>query len=168
MKWLVIGSIGLPMPDIFGRLQQGGLPHLNSSNSAKTSDAKKAYNCIAWAAGDTFRWWWPIRRPGVNYWPKAPRLETIEAFIAAFETLGYRKCNDGAKEEGIEKVVLYAKLHRGTLIPTHAARQLDAGQWTSKLGIHEDVRHDTVNDVAGPAYGEPVCYLGRPRPSTNI
>ena len=83
------------------------LPNLNGNNYEITSPFKRAYNCIAWAAGDTSRWWWPIRLAGVNYWPKnAPREATVEAFIAAYATCGYAACEDGAIEPGIEKIVL--------------------------------------------------------------
>ena len=34
-----------------------------------TSPRTVAYNCIAWAAGETQRKWWPDK-VGVAYWPK--------------------------------------------------------------------------------------------------
>lgn len=141
------------------------LPGLNEDTCRKTSEARNAYNCIAWATGDSNRWWWPIRMPGVNYWPKgAPREVTIDAFIAAYATCGYAPCADGSLEEGLEKVVLYAKVnHLGDFVPTHAARQLEAGEWSSKLGRFEDISHPSVDAVNGPVYGSPVQYLSRPR-----
>src|SRR5271163_1349100 len=96
------------------------LPNLNDANCIVTSAFKRGYNCIAWAAGDASRWWWPIRLPGVNYWPKGvPREATIDAFIAAFATLGYVPCVDGSLEAGIEKVVIFAQSVRGVYLPTH-------------------------------------------------
>lgn len=146
------------------------LPNLNANNSRITSEARNAYNCIAWAAGDTRRWWWPIRLPGVNYWPRGvPREETIDAFIAAFATVGYSPCADGTLQDGVEKIALYAIDTGSRLLPRHAARQLESGEWTSKLGRFEDVSHNSVVDVNGPVYGAPVCFMSRRRlrASTN-
>lgn len=97
---------------------------------------------------------------GVGYWPpNVARHETIESFIHAYETVGYLPSPDGNLEPGFEKIALYID-PSGT--PTHAARQLSDGRWTSKLGDFEDIEHDTVNDVTGPCYGTIACYLRRP------
>ncbi|MDZ7359115.1 MAG: hypothetical protein ONB46_00095 [candidate division KSB1 bacterium] len=88
-------------------------------NSYKiTSERTPLYNCIAFEAGETHRWWWPIG----GYWPKpAPRDETVDSFIRAFGILGYSPCDDGALEEGFEKVAIYADENE---TPTHMAKQL--------------------------------------------
>jgi hypothetical protein len=138
------------------------LPNLNDQNCVETSQRTRTYNCIAWAAGDDQRWWWP--GPMQGYWPAdVPREETVEAFLQAFATLGYVDCADGALEQGVEKVAIYAEMVGGVPSPTHAARQLPDGRWTSKIGPFEDVEHTTVNDVNCPTYGVPVRYLRRPR-----
>lgn len=139
-------------------------PFLNELNCAETSRFMRRYNCIAWAAGDTTRKWWPDFAR-IGYWPPgAPREETIAAFMDAFATLGYQICFDERFEDGIEKVALYGTQEPdGTILPTHAARQLESGKWTSKLGDFEDISHETVNDVSGPVYGRMVCCLARPR-----
>ncbi len=115
------------------------------------------YNCIAWAAGDTETWWWPD--PFDQYfWPSGIlREETIDAFIMAFEFLGYSICGDANYETGYEKVAIYAK-PGGT--PTHAARQIDSEKWTSKIGQLEDIEHG-INSLSGTMYGEPVVYMKR-------
>lgn len=142
-------------------------PSLTPTNSEKTSEQRNTYNCIAWAAGETRRWWWPLRLPGVSYWPKgAPREVTIEAFIAAYATCGFIQCANASLEDGTEKIALYAKAGPSGPVPTHAARQLENGEWTSKLGALEDITHTTLDAVSGPLYGVPVAYLSRPRPST--
>jgi hypothetical protein len=116
------------------------------------------YNCIAWAAGDTLRWWWPDA-DGEDTWPPGvPRAETVEAFRAAFATLGYDACDHEYLEEGYEKVALFAL--EGA--PKHAARQLDTGRWTSKLGPREDIEHE-LHDLTGMAYGSVVLVMKRPR-----
>jgi hypothetical protein len=147
---------------MLGSWPPDALPNLTEQNCRETSQKTRAYNCIAWAAGDDQHWWWP--GPIRGYWPlNVPREETLEAFILAFGTLGYRECADGSLEANIEKVALYAELVSGVLVPTHAARQLQDGCWTSKIGAFEDVEHLTVNDVNCAAYGTPVRYLSRPR-----
>lgn len=138
-------------------------PFLTDANCIKTSEQDTIYNCIAWAAGEVHRWWWPDPFR-ISYWPRsAPRSETIDAFIAAYSTVGFSVCNNGALEDGIEKIALFAKSSRGLMIPTHAARQLTSGKWTSKMGPLEDVIHDLPDDPRGPIYGVVVCYMARQR-----
>jgi hypothetical protein len=130
-------------------------PSLNG-NYQKTSDETKNYNCIAWAAGDSKRWWWPDHL-GFYYWPKSVRREEqISAFIDAFKSLGFELCDSCAHEHGIEKVAIYALLG----VPTHAARQLPSGIWTSKMGQGIDISHE-LNAVKGQKYGAPVVFLSR-------
>ena len=140
------------------------LPQLDEFNCIDHSDKTNSYNCIAWAVGDTSRWWWPLPlRGGGNYWPEdTPRDETMEAFVTLFKNRGYTECDDGSLEDGNEKVAIFAKVN-GRPVPTHAAYQLESGKWTSKLGRFEDVIHDEVTDVDGPAYGVPIVYLRRQR-----
>jgi hypothetical protein len=44
-------------------------------------------------------------------------------------------------------------------IPTHMARQLPSGGWTSKLGEAWDIEHQTVQGVEGTSYGRVGQYL---------
>jgi len=113
----------------------------NPGNIVKTSEFDTQYNCIAWAAGDTDNWWWPKVNPNrKSYWPEgAPNEETLDAFIKAFERLGYMECVDSLLENGYGKIAIYCDRDQ---TPTHASRQLPDGQWTSKLGRHVDVSHD--------------------------
>ena len=148
------------MCDLWSRL---GLPGLSSSNHTITSPKARRYNCIAWAAGEDFRFWCPDPW-GTAYWPHGIECsETIQAFVRAFGTLGFSRCSNGDLEPGIEKVALYGKGLEGVEVPTHAARQLESGEWTSKLGRLEDIEHLSVENVAGPVYGRVVCYLSRSR-----
>jgi hypothetical protein len=136
-------------------------PRLASEGFVETSSATAKYNCIAWAAGRTDDWWWPD--PLGNYpWPEGvPRTVSIEAFCQAFETLGYMRCEHGDFEPGFEKVAIYSL----NGLPTHAARQLPGGQWTSKLGKEIDITH-ALTGLEGPIYGQVVGYLKRPRTGT--
>jgi len=133
------------------------LPNLTPDNHKETSPATPVYNCIGWAAGETKYWW-----PDGGYWPKgAPREETLEAFVQAFEVCGFELCEDSLPEEGFEKVALYID-RSGT--PSHAALQLPNGQWTSKLGIFEDITHSTLDAVNCKEYGRAEWFLKRKRP----
>lgn len=139
-------------------------PFLDQNNCSVSSPITNAYNCIAWAAGDTRRWWWPAPRRGVAYWPRGvPREATVPAFIQAYGTLGYDLCEDGKLEPGLEKIAIFVKIQDGRQVPTHASFQLESGQWTSKMGPLEDIVHQDVNDVNGPIYGKPAVFLSRPR-----
>src|SRR5579862_3353807 len=139
-------------------------PGLTDDSCTVTSPRSSLYNCIARAAGDTTRWWWPVPLRGIAYWPKGvSREETLSAFIGAFGTLNYLPCADGSLQGGLEKVALFAKRMTGLLVPTHAALQLETGEWTSKMGTLEDISHMTVEAVDGPIYGQAVQFLSRPR-----
>jgi hypothetical protein len=138
-------------------------PWLGGGNYTETSPATRRYNCIAWGAGNDARWWWPDAR-NIGYWPpNIPREETLDAFERAYALQGYAPCSNGDLEPGVEKVALYG-LRVGTdIVPRHAARQLENGWWTSKLGVCEDIEHDTPDALIGPGYGAPVRFLRRPR-----
>jgi hypothetical protein len=144
-------------------------PRLDGSDHEDTSPRDFNYNCIAHAAGDSRRWWWPSPKggrrlppaPKTLYWPPGLRLGdySLESFKAAFATLGYRAVPDGALEDGVQKVALYGR----DGIVSHAARQLENGHWTSKLGRLEDIRHVDPSAVADGKYGEVLAFLGRDR-----
>jgi hypothetical protein len=134
-------------------------PNLAPKGYTITSPATSDYNCIAWAAGVVDDWWWPDPM-GVSTWPAAARREeTISAFLEAFESLGYVRCDDDSLEAGFEKVALYSLAGA----PKHVARQLANGRWTSKLGELEDVEH-TLDGLVGRWYGSVIQFLKRPLP----
>jgi hypothetical protein len=137
-------------------------PLLRSTGFRPTSPATKDYNCIAWAAEISNKWWWPTKG---GWWPPGTaRARTVDCFVKAFGTRGYIKCEDGSFEAGFVKVALYAK----DGIPTHAARQLSSGKWTSKLGESFDIEHDIVEGVTGPVYGTVSRFLKKPLPKPEI
>jgi len=138
---------------------EAAFPNLADSGYSVTSPSSKEYNCIAWAADDPVRWWWPDPY-GLKYCPaRAPRQLTLEAFIAAFAESGYVVCDSAELEAGFEKVAIYLGLD-GT--PKHAARQLSNGHWSSKLGQSEDIEHHTLEGLSGSAYGVSAQFLKRP------
>ncbi|SRR6266498_1468974 len=133
-------------------------PHLRDAGFEITSPPDPTYNCVAWAAGDVARWWWPSE-PTFAYWPvDVEREETVASFIRAFATLGYEIASSGAFEAGFEKVAIFAS---GDGVPTHVARQLGDGSWTSKLGSLEDISHIEPTAVEGFDYGNVMAFLKR-------
>jgi hypothetical protein len=134
-------------------------PRLRSATYKITSPVQVDYNCIAWAAGDNSRWWEPDPFDHY-YWPEGvPREYTVEVYAEAFQKFGFEVCQDATLEVGVEKVAIFARYGS----PTHAARQLADGTWTSKLGKLEDIEHRDLDQVGEGDYGEPVLFLKRPR-----
>ncbi|MBM4124822.1 MAG: hypothetical protein FJ246_07725 [Nitrospira sp.] len=137
---------------------EGVFPRLRDTGYIITSPSTPDYNCIAWAAGETNRWWWPVRG-SFAYWPSgAPLQETLEAFVQAFAALGFAHCDDPRIEDGFEKIAIYID-DNGQ--PTHAARQLPTGRWTSKLGKCEDIEHE-LEGLTASCYGSVARILKRP------
>ncbi len=125
-------------------------PNLHPGNYRITGPADETYNCIAWAAGIDSAPWEPVSASG-HY--------TTTALIDAMQSVGFVPCADGSLEDGVEKIAIYTDVHEYM----HAARQLDSGKWTSKMGKGERIEHDTPQDLAGPAYGQVTAFMKRPR-----
>lgn len=132
-------------------------PDLVRSSYAITSPRSARYNCVAWAAQSDRAWWWPDPME-LGYWPGGtPREETLEAFRLVFNTLGFVDCESPDFEPGLEKIAIYTTADGR---PTHAARQLSDGSWTSKLGRLHDITHDLFA-LAGAIYGSPALFMSR-------
>lgn len=142
-----------------GRLERA-FPQLSDRRHEVTSPARRVYNCFAWAANESARWWGPDRA-GRYYWPaSAPRNYTLDAFEAAFRTRGFDVCETQDLEPGWERTAFFAK---DGVFTTHAARQLEDGTWTSKLGKGEDISHDDLDQISGQVYGKPARFMRRRR-----
>lgn len=138
---------------------EDNFPNLHENNFEVTSDYSESYNCIAWAANDTNRWWWPVTSNDA-YWPDGVSISvTKECFIAAFQTLGYEVCKSNEFEDGFEKVALYVDDNDQ---PTHMAKQFSSGIWTSKLGEAWDITHHTLEGLEDSFYGHVAMILRRP------
>jgi hypothetical protein len=83
----------------------------------------------------------------------------MPAFVAAYATLGFTPSTNSNLEPTVIKVAIYAR----SGIPTHAARQLPNGNWTSKLGLSEDIEHPLAG-LVGDIYGDVAVILARPIP----
>jgi len=142
---------------------EANFPNLRRGEYHKTSENTPVYNCIAHAADDDSVWWWPDEGVGI-YWPAdIPKEETVERFIQAYATVGYEVCGHQNREfeEGFQKVAIYVDDDGA---PSHAARQLPCGRWTSKLGRAEDICHDTLEAIES----DPILGLGYGKVSTIL
>lgn len=118
------------------------------------SSATGNYNCIAWALEDTTHFYWTGPEEFFYWESDLVREETIDCFVQLFARYGYNICNNALKERGFTKIALFAKDN----VPTHAARQLPNGLWTSKLGILEDVEH-SLFAISDGIYGSVALIL---------
>jgi len=135
-------------------------PRLSGSPYRRTSPADTGYNCFAWAAGESHRWWEAHPDAG-QYWPTGPTEDwSVDIVVAAYATLGYVTCLDGNPEPTLDKIAVYVRDGE----PTHAARLLPSGMWTSKLGAEDDIEH-TLDGLDGREYGSAAVFLSRPAPA---
>jgi hypothetical protein len=152
------------------QIKSEDFPNLHSGNhrGKGPQENDEDYNCIAWGAGRTGHIWEPFPQDPAEdyYWPAGvPRDYELTSLVMAYETEGFvartddGKPVDGSLEEGIEKVALYADGPEYM----HAARQLETGKWTSKMGLGELIEHDKPSDLEGPAYGAVAKYMKRKR-----
>lgn len=84
-------------------------------------------------------------------------------FERAFRAQGYQRCSAPDADVAFEKVAIYVDANN---VPTHASRQLETGEWASKLGKNVDIIHDTpeaVGGFEGRAYGRVALLMRRPR-----
>ena len=143
------------LPDRLSEEESAYFPNL--ADYQVTSPKNHHYNCIAYAAGDDSRWWEPTTG---YYWPDgAVQGESLDALKSCFEAIGYEVCDTGELQHGYAKVALYRGDGGGW---THAARQMDSGEWTSKLGQNIDIRHPTPGCLRGPMYGAVALFMRKP------
>ena len=143
MEWRNLPTVGFTVDDV-------------------TSPWTIDYNCIAYAAKDDTQPWWPMPIGlSIRYYhwpPDLPREDpaTKENFFRAFEKLEYKRCKNGKRQYGYEKVALYVD---GSDVPTHMARELGDGIWHSKLGDFQDIRHHALEAAETVAYGTAKYFM---------
>ncbi len=128
-------------------------------NYTITSPQTHNYNCIAFAAGDETKFWWPI----YHYWPEGvPEKEDLQSFIECYKSLGYEECGmNSAFEEEFEKIALYTSPSGKA---THASKQVSGNIWKSKLGTYYDIEHEFggLNGwITEQSYGTVACIMKR-------
>lgn len=148
------------LPERLEPADEHQFPQLAAAGYRVTSDKDPRYNCIAHVAGETTRKWAPtiIPQPGYYWPPGAPAGDDLEALKRCFEVLGYEACDSGVPESGYEKIALYAD---ATGEWQHAAKLENDGEWSSKLGSIEDIKHSSEHCFRGSVYGEVICYMRR-------
>jgi hypothetical protein len=124
-------------------------PNLAQTEYEITSPRTYDYNCIAWALEEDDRWWSPTSDE--YYWLEgAPTEWSLAAVVQTFGMVGYEACQNADLEPGFQKVAIFTNVSGE---PTHAARQLPNGRWTSKLGDWEDIEHELEGIEGEKMYG---------------
>jgi hypothetical protein len=147
-------------------------PNSSSPDVLEISSPKDlCYNCVAWSVGINSHWVEPYLDLGVKVepwaiWPnEEDRGSSIDIYVRMFRGEGFVKASKASYEPGFDKIVIY--WHKATKSFTHVARQMEGGEWWSKLGKASDVKHkkpDTLGPVGSPAgYGEVWGYMKRPK-----
>ena len=130
-------------------------PKLSDEDFEIVEPASERYNCIAYAAGDTTRRWWPNE---IDYWPSwATRDNRMESLMEAFAGLGYEQCANSNIEDGYQRVALYGFQGRFE----HAAVQMPNGRWRSKMGRGPVIEHLSLESLSGGPYGDVTAYMRR-------
>jgi hypothetical protein len=114
-------------------------PNMNYWNSKQTSELNKCYNCVAWVSEINNDWIWPD-------------IVNKTVFINLFKSYGYKEIQNGniSLEPYKQKIAIYVDSFNK---PSHVARQLRNGKWTSKIGRNIDIEHDNLEVLEGPLYG---------------
>jgi hypothetical protein len=119
----------------------------------RKSDPTTDYNCLAWAVENNQKWFNPERFCAGYYWPKGvERHWSMKTVIHVLSEYGFDEEVELATfEDGIVKVAIYADVDE---YPTHFARQLANGKWTSKAGELIDFEHDSLECLHCDDYGK--------------
>lgn len=158
-------SLGLTLdidPDAVEAAKRFASSLQEDSNWDPQSPRDPGYNCFAWAARDSERWWDPPGTADWTYWPDdLPTWETLENYKRLYQREDFEECADATLEQGVEKIAIFVGPDGS---PSHAARQLPTGRWTSKLGKGIDLEHDLDALDGDPSIGQVAAYMSRPSP----
>ena len=134
----------LGTPD-FLSLYKRGFPEVPIEIAGRRT---KAYNCIARSIGVTDRW----------VWDEVDLNENGEAsfseFIRFYDMHGYRPTSN----ENDAIVALYGVRNGLFITVKHAARKVN-GQWESKMGQGDTLRHHEADIFGGTSYGDLLLYF---------
>jgi len=114
------------------------------------------YNCVAHALEVKDGYYWP--QEDAKWFDGIARDGSLGSIAEAFAKQGYTQCKSGDLERGKQKIAIYM----GVDGPTHVARQLASGDWTSKIGVNIDARH-SLRDLSGLLYGKASIFMARKR-----
>lgn len=130
-------------------------PNMDINNVAIDDEDTPEYNCIGYAIGDTNKPWWPRGgEGGFYYWPETEKdaeKYSVSTFDHLLMTTGHGSITDSEKpEEGYVKLALFTEGDK----PTHLARQLADGEWSSKVGAGPLIRHGfDIHEMDNGVYG---------------
>lgn len=148
---------------IFRRVADRVWPNLQADGFRFVGPMDTRFNCVAWALGHTYPYWWPriSHGPPYSYWPPdIPHEATMPAFRALFEQHGYSECEWPSGTA--EAVAIYGRMENGSMVPKHVARALPTGGWTSKMGVNWGIiEHDTLEALNSDVWGEVVMTMCR-------
>jgi hypothetical protein len=132
-------------------------PHLQLNNNFTfTSLRTWDYNCIAWVLNINDDWLqFEYNENGDIRPDRFPAT-----YINFFKSHGFFECNNGNLEDNTEKICIYTDAD-GLL--THVSLQLANGQWISKMGDYEDIKHENEAVISGGLYGNYRSYMKRIR-----
>ena len=133
-------------------------PRLTEGNYLITSEPSNAYNCVAWALGDTSRFWYDVKIKGYYWPPGVGSADTIEGWKHVFAIHGYHETDSAEFDPAFEKIAIYVDAEG---VPNHVARQTDARTWTSKLGKDYDIEHQTLEALECDEYGRATVIMQR-------
>jgi hypothetical protein len=131
-------------------------PGLRGGGYSITSPIDVAYNCVAWAVGDTKYFWDDVGVSGY-YWPPGVAADALSGWVEVFRIHGYSYARDPGFDEEFEKIAIYAVGSD----PRHVARQKASGLWTSKMGKGHDIEH-ALDLIEGDLYGMVSVIMERP------
>lgn len=131
---------------------------LEGENYKITSPHDTLYNCFAWALGIDNRYIWPDPY-GNAAWPNdpdLPRSDTLEVIVKFFQKINFEVTSDRQRHANFHRIAIYCNGNS----PTHLARQLPDGKWTSKLGESIDISH-TLEALEDGSYGKVKVIMAR-------
>lgn len=148
-------------PPSWTDLLTAAFPNLAGEGFDIVDEPSPRYNCIAYAASDTSKGWWP---DGLNYWPPwATPTNSIESLQEAFTGLGYQESDQGDDEDGFQRVALYEV--QGKM--RHATVQAPNGRWRSKMGRGPVIEHRDPASLSRGPYGNPTVFMRRATVATD-
>jgi hypothetical protein len=133
-------------------------PGLTEGSYQVTSPQDANYNCVAWAVGDTSRFWYEINAKGYYWPPGTGSADTIDGWKRVFEIHGYKEAGTSQFDPAFEKVAIYVDPDG---LPSHVARQTDSRSWASKLGKGCDIEHASLDALEGHEYGKVAVIMQR-------
>lgn len=122
-----------------------------------TSLKRKGFNCVGYALDlvnkDIDMFWFRDM-----YGLDGAKLDhSVNGYAKCFrDYFGYEICDDGQVENGFNKIALYSDTDNDF---THIAKQLENGNWTSKMGTYEDIEHYNLEALSGTLYGKPMLFM---------